>query len=43
VIIRASFLKGVAMRVLWPQLAALAGASLTLLAISVIRFHKSLD
>jgi ABC-2 type transport system permease protein len=43
VIIRASFLKGVGMRVLWPQLAALAAASLTLLAITVVRFHKSLD
>jgi ABC-2 type transport system permease protein len=43
VIIRASFLKGVGMRVLWPQLAALAAGSLTLLTISVIRFHKSLD
>jgi ABC-2 type transport system permease protein len=43
VIIRGSFLKGVAMAVLWPQLAALAATSLTLLAVSVIRFHKSLD
>jgi len=43
VIIRASFLKGVGLTVLWPQLAALAGASLALLAISIIRFHKSLD
>jgi ABC-2 type transport system permease protein len=43
VIIRASFLKGVGIPVLWPQLAALAVASLALLAISIIRFHKSLD
>ena len=43
VIIRASFLKGVPMAVLWPQLAALAAASLTLLTISVVTFHKSLD
>jgi ABC-2 type transport system permease protein len=43
VIIRASFLKGVGISVLWPQLAALAAASLTLLVISTLRFHKSLD
>jgi ABC-2 type transport system permease protein len=43
VIIRASFLKGVGTSVLWPQLLALAAASLVLLAISTLRFHKSLD
>jgi len=43
VIIRASFLKGVGASVLWPQLSALAATSLTLLAISTLRFHKSLD
>ena len=42
-IIRASFLKGVATSVLWPQLFALAATSLMLLAISTLRFHKSLD
>jgi ABC-2 type transport system permease protein len=43
VIIRASFLKGAGIPVLWPQLAALAAVSLMLLAISIVRFHKSLD
>jgi len=43
VIIRASFLKGVGILVLWPQLAALGAVSLILLAISIARFHKSLD
>jgi ABC-2 type transport system permease protein len=43
VIIRASFLKGVGMAVLWPQLSALAATSLALLVISTLRFHKSLD
>jgi len=43
VIIRASFLKGVGIPVLWPQLAALGAVSLTLLAVSTARFHKSLD
>jgi ABC-2 type transport system permease protein len=43
IIIRASFLKGVGMAVLWPQLSALAATSLALLAVSTLRFHKSLD
>ena len=43
VIIRASFLKGVGISVLWPQLAALAAASLALFLVSTLRFHKSLD
>ena len=43
VIIRASFLKGVGTFVLWPQLLALAATSLVLLAVSTLRFHKSLD
>jgi ABC-2 type transport system permease protein len=43
VIIRASFLKGVGTSVLWPQLSALAATSLALLALSTLRFHKSLD
>ena len=43
VIIRASFLKGVGTSVLWPQLLALAATSLAMLAISTLRFHKSLD
>jgi ABC-2 type transport system permease protein len=43
IIIRASFLKGVTIRVLWPQLVALAAASLALLTLSIRRFHKSLD
>jgi ABC-2 type transport system permease protein len=43
VIIRASFLKGVGTFVLWPQLLALAATSLAMLAISTLRFHKSLD
>ncbi len=43
VIIRASFLKGGGLPVLWPQLVALAATSLLLLATSTLRFHKSLD
>ncbi len=43
VIVRAIFLKGVGLGALWPDLAALAALAAGMLAISVIRFRKSLD
>jgi ABC-2 type transport system permease protein len=43
VIIRGTFLKGVGIDILWPQMLALATIGLTLLTISVFRFRKSLD
>jgi ABC-2 type transport system permease protein len=43
VIIRGTFLKGVGLDILWPQFAALAAISFVLLALSVLRFRKSLD
>ena len=46
VIIRATYLKGVGLDVLWPQmaaLAALAALGLGLFALAVLRFRKSLD
>jgi ABC-2 type transport system permease protein len=43
VVMRAQFLKGVDMRVLWPQLAAMAVLGAVLLGLSVMRFRKSLD
>lgn len=43
VIVRGTFLKGVGLDVLWPQLAALAGMAFVLLTLSVLRFRKSLD
>jgi len=43
VIIRGTFLKGVGIAYLWPQMAALAAIGFTLLTISVFRFRKSLD
>lgn len=43
VIIRATFLKGVGLDVLWPQMLALAAIALSLLTIAVLRFRKSLD
>ena len=43
VIIRGTFLKGVGLDILWPQMLALAALGFGLLAIAVLRFHKSLD
>jgi ABC-2 type transport system permease protein len=43
IVIRGTFLKGVGLSVLWPQMLALAALGVTLLGLSVLRFHKSLD
>ena len=43
VIIRATYLKGVGLDLLWPQMAGLATLSLGLFALAVLRLHKSLD
>jgi ABC-2 type transport system permease protein len=43
VVIRGTFLKGVGLTVLWPQMLALAALGLVLLGLSVLRFRKSLD
>ncbi len=43
VVIRGTFLKGVGLDVLWPQMAALAALGVAFLGLSVLRFHKSLD
>lgn len=43
VIIRATFLKGVGLEALWPQMLALAAIAAVLLAAAVLRFRKSLD
>ena len=43
VVLRGSYLKGVGMDILWPQMAAMAALGITLLTISVLRFHKALD
>jgi ABC-2 type transport system permease protein len=43
VIIRGIFLKGVGIRVLWPQMAALLGLGLTLMVLAVKRVGKTLD
>jgi ABC-2 type transport system permease protein len=43
VVLRSVYLKGVGLEVLWPQLLAMTAIGMTLLTISVFRFHKSLD
>jgi ABC-2 type transport system permease protein len=43
VVIRGTFLKGVGLTVLWPQMLALAALGLILLGLCVLRFQKSLD
>jgi ABC-2 type transport system permease protein len=42
-VLRGVYLKGVGIDVLWPQMAAMAVLSVTMLAVSVARFRKSLD
>jgi ABC-2 type transport system permease protein len=43
VVLRGTYLKGVGMDVLWPQMGAMAGIGLTLLTMAVLRFRKALD
>ena len=43
VIIRATYLKGVGLDLLWPQMLGLAAIAASLLALAVLRLHKSLD
>lgn len=42
-IVRGVFLKGTGFEALWPQMLALAALGLTILTVSVLRFHKRLD
>jgi ABC-2 type transport system permease protein len=43
VVLRGTYLKGVGIEVLWPQMAAMAALGISLLTIAVLRFHKALD
>jgi len=43
IVVRGTYLKGVGMDILWPQMAAMAGLGFVLLAAAVLRFHKALD
>ena len=43
IVLRGTYLKGVGMEVLWPQMLAMAALGISLLTIAVLRFHKALD
>ena len=43
IVIRGTYLKGVGMAILWPQMAAMAGLGFALLTAAILRFHKALD
>jgi ABC-2 type transport system permease protein len=43
VVLRGTFLKGVGMDILWPQMAAMAAFGVISLILAVFRFHKALD
>jgi ABC-2 type transport system permease protein len=43
VVIRGTYLKGVGLDILWPQMAAMAVLGVTLLTAAILRFHKALD
>lgn len=43
IVLRGTYLKGVGMGVLWPQMAAMAGIGTSLLILAIMRFHKALD
>ena len=43
IVLRGTYLKGVGMNILWPQMAAMAAMAFSLLTISILRFHKALD
>jgi ABC-2 type transport system permease protein len=43
VVLRGTFLKGIGLSVLWPQMLAMAVIGATVLSVSVFRFRKSLD
>jgi ABC-2 type transport system permease protein len=43
IVLRGTYLKGVGMDVLWPQMAAMAAFGLGVMIIAILRFHKALD
>jgi len=43
IVLRGTYLKGIGMDILWPQMAAMAGLGLILLTTAILRFHKALD
>jgi ABC-2 type transport system permease protein len=43
VVIRGTFLKGIGLDILWPDFLAMAVIAAALLAVSILRFQKSLE
>ena len=43
IVLRGTYLKGVGIDILWPQMAAMGGLAFSLLTIAILRFHKALD
>ena len=43
IVLRGTYLKGVGMDILWPQMLAMAGLGVGLLAAAVLRFRKAID
>jgi drug efflux transport system permease protein len=43
VVLRGTYLKGVGLNILWPQMLAMGILGVVLLAVAVMRFHKALD
>jgi len=43
IVLRGTYLKGVGMEILWPQMAAMTCMAFSLLTIAILRFHKALD
>jgi ABC-2 type transport system permease protein len=43
VVLRGTFIKGVGIDVLWPQMIAMAILGATTLTLATLRFHKTLD
>jgi ABC-2 type transport system permease protein len=43
VVLRGTYLKGVGMDILWPQMLAMLCLGLGFLTVAVLRFHKALD
>lgn len=43
IVLRGTYLKGVGMDILWPQMLAMCGLGIGLLAVAVLRFRKAID
>ncbi|MGB8065754.1 MAG: ABC transporter permease [Candidatus Sulfotelmatobacter sp.] len=43
IVLRGTYLKGVGLDILWPQMAAMAALGTGLLSVAILRFHRALD